>query len=294
MNKVNLHLFDIVIYTIVSIFAVCCLIPFILVLSGSLSTETDIINYGYSIIPKHITFLSYRILLMNPYIMLNSYKITVIVTVSGTLLALLVNTMMAYSLSRKGLPGRNMMSFYTLFTILFSGGMVPWYIVCVNYLHLKDKIIAMILPYLVNGWYIFLLRNFIQTLPEEMRESAKIDGAGEFTIFLRIVLPLMKPALATIGLFLVLNYWNDWWLGLMLIDKTELKPLQLMLRVIVSNVDFMRQQMNSPEMRRIAYTLPAEGLKMAVCVVTIGPIVFLYPFVQKYFVKGITMGAVKG
>ncbi len=281
-------------YFVAGAFAVMCLLPFIMVVSGSLSSEQDIANYGYGLVPKHIDFISYKVLFLDVNRILNAYKISIMVTLAGTVLSLLVNSLMAYAISRKSLKYRKFLNVFTLVTILFNGGMVPWYIVCVNYMHLKDKLIAMIIPYLANAWYIFLLRNYIQSIPDEMHESAKIDGAGEYTIFFRIILQLMTPALATVGLFTALLYWNDWWLGLMLIDKQELQPLQLLLRTIVSNITFIKTSPNSAAIAQIAKALPTEGIKMAICVITIGPIVFLYPFLQKYFVKGIMLGAVKG
>ena len=284
----------ILIYFIVLLVSLFCLLPFIMIVTGSISNEQDIAKYGYTLLPKHIDLISYRVLLLDIKSIANSYKISMIVTIAGTLASLLVNTMMAYAISRKTLKYRKALSVYALITILFNGGMVPWYIVCVNYLHLKDKLIALIIPYLANAWYIFLLRNFVQTIPDAMHESAKIDGAGEYTIFFKIILRLMTPALATVGLFTALGYWNDWWLGLMLIDKTQLQPLQLLLRAIVSNIMFLKASTNAAAMQALIVTLPSEGIKMAICVITIGPIIFLYPFLQKYFVKGIMIGAVKG
>ncbi len=282
------------IYLLVLIFSAVCLLPFIMVVSGSLSNEQDIARYGYTLLPKKIDLVSYKILLLDIKTILRAYKVSLIVTAAGTLGSVLINTMMAYAISRKTLKYRRFFSVFSLVTILFNGGMVPWYIVCVNYLHLKDTILGLILPYLANAWYIFLLRNYVQSIPDEMHESAKIDGAGEYTIFFKIILRLMTPALATVGLFTALGYWNDWWLGLMLIDREELKPLQLLLRTIVSNIMFLKASTNAAAMQQLAASLPSEGLKMAICVITIGPIVFLYPFVQKYFVKGIMVGAVKG
>lgn len=287
-------LIKILINFVVFIFALICLMPFIMVLSGSVSNEQDIYKYGYTLFPKHFDLISYRIMLLDIGTIANAYKISIIVTVAGTFISLLVNTMLAYVISRRTLKYRKVISVYALITILFNGGMVPWYIVCVNYLHLKDTIFALILPYIANAWYVFLLRNYLQTIPEEMHESAKIDGAGEYTIFFKIILRLMTPALATVGLFTALLYWNDWWLGLMLIDKTQLQPLQLLLRTIVSNIMFLKASTNAAAMQALIATLPSEGIKMAICVITIGPIVFLYPFLQKYFVKGIMIGAVKG
>lgn len=290
----KLTLLNVFCYSAVFVFSLLCILPFALSISGSLSLEEDIIKHGYSLIPRHVSFLPYQILFMDMGRIARAYKITLIVTVVGTVLGLLINTMMGYSISRKNLRYRNFLSFYIWIPILFSGGMVPWYIVCVNLLHLKNMVPALIIPYLANSWNIFLMRNFIRSIPDEMHESAKIDGASEMTIFLRIILPLSKPALATVGLFTALGYWNDWWLGLMLIDKIELQPLQMLLRILVSNVDFIRSSANSGEMAKLYTTMPGEGLKMAMGIITVGPIIFLYPFLQRYFIKGIMIGAVKG
>lgn len=294
MKKSKSNVLTVVSYLFVGFFTLFCILPFLMVISGSLSSEADILKYGYTIFPKNISFISYKILFLDAERIINAYKITIFVTVFGTFLNLLINAMAGYVLSRKDLKCRKVLSIYTIVTMLFSGGMVPWYIVCVNYLHLKDKIIALIIPYLAYGWYILLLRNFFQSIPDEMHESAKIDGAKEFTIFYKIMLPLAKPALATVGLFAALGYWNDWWLGLMLVDDTKKQPLQLLLRTIVSNVTFLQSSPNAAMMQQVSAAIPAEGIKMAVTIITIGPIVMLYPFAQKYFVKGIMVGAVKG
>lgn len=284
-----------IIYIIAIVFSLFCLLPFLMVVSGSLTSEQDIMKYGFTIIPKNITTVAYKILLSKPDIIINAYMISTIVTVVGTTISVFLTSMIAYVISRKTLKYAKAMSMYCLITILFSGGMVPWYIVCINYLHLKDQLIAQIVPYLINGWYIFLMRNFFQSIPDEMHESAKIDGAGELRIFVQIILPLATPALATICLFIGLVYWNDWWLSLMLIDKENLRPIQYMLRIIVSNISFLKSQVSaSPEVQRIAAVLPDEGLKMATCIVTMGPIILLYPFLQRFFIKGIMIGAVKG
>lgn len=290
LSKLNKSL----IYLVTGIISIFCLLPFFMVISGSLTNEQDIAKYGYGLFPKHIDFIAYKVLLLDMGRIIDAYKISITVTVLGTFFGLLVNSLMAYALSRKNLRYRGFLNLFTLITILFNGGMVPWYIVCVNYMHLKDKLIALIVPYLANAWYIFLLRNFAQSIPAEMHESAKIDGAGEYTIFFKIIFRLMTPALATVGLFTALGYWNDWWLGLMLIDNQKLQPLQLLLRTVVSNITFIKTSPNAAAMAQLVAAIPTEGIKMAICVITIGPVIFLYPFVQRYFVKGIMIGAVKG
>ncbi|MBQ8953856.1 MAG: carbohydrate ABC transporter permease, partial [Clostridia bacterium] len=185
-------------------------------------------------------------------------------------------------------------NYYVLFTMLFSRGMVPWYIICVNVLHLKDTIFALLLPCMASAWNIFLLRNYFTSVPEEMYESARIDGAKDFRIYWNIYLPLSTPVLATVTLFTALGYWNDWWLGLMLIDKSELQPLQLLLRNIISNIQFLQTMEQNPEIQRMMASIPGDGVKMALVIITTGPIILLYPFLQRYFVKGIMVGAVKG
>lgn len=288
------RLYKSLIYLVTGAIGLVCLMPFFMVVTGSLTNEQDIARYGYTLLPRNIDFIAYKVLFLDAGRILNAYKISVMVTILGTAASLFVNSLMAYAISRKDLKYRRFLNVFTLITILFNGGMVPWYIVCVNYMHLKDKLIALIVPYLANAWYIFLLRNFIQTIPGEMHESAKIDGAGEYTIFFRIIFRLMTPALATVGLFTALGYWNDWWLGLMLVDNQKLQPLQLLLRTVVSNITFIKTSPNAAAMAQLIAAIPTEGIKMAICVITIGPIVFLYPFVQRYFVKGIMIGAVKG
>lgn len=294
VKKKNASLITTVSYALVTLFTLFCIIPFIMVISGSLSSEADIMKYGYSFLPRRISFTAYQILFCDSARILKAYMITIFVTVVGTFFNLLINAMAGYVLSRKALKLRKFLSVFTIITLLFSGGMVPWYIVCVNYLHLKDNLSALIIPYLAYAWYILLLRNFFQSIPDEMHESAKIEGANEFTIFFRIMVPLAKPALATVGLFAALGYWNDWWLGLMLIDDNNKQPLQLLLRTIVSNVTFLQSSPNASMMQQVSNVIPSEGIKMAVTIVTIGPIILLYPFAQKYFVKGIMVGAVKG
>ncbi len=282
-------------YAAILAFSVFCILPFVLVLSSSLTSEDAILQYGYNIFPRDFSLEAYRVLLVDASKIINGYKISIIVTVVGTLSSLLVTALLAYPLALKRVRYRKQLNVFTLITILISGGIVPWYIVCVKYLGLQDNLAALIIPYLCQAWNVFLLRNYFQALPDELTESAKIDGAGEYRIFFQIIAPLSKPALATVGLFIALAYWNDWWLGLMLLNKVELQPLQLLLRTIQSNVEFLSTSVQGAEIVRMTGgRLPAEGLKMATCIVTIGPIVLVYPFIQRFFIKGLLIGAVKG
>mgnify|MGYP005860025235 FL=1 len=294
MKKRSKALSNLPIAIILLIFAMLCVLPFWLVLSGSLTSEAEIMSSGFGLFPKKIDFTAYKILMTNMSRILNGYKISLIVTVVGTTLTVVVVSLAAWPISQNRVKYHNALNFFVLFTMLFSGGMVPWFIVCRNMLHLTDTIWALILPYVANDWYIFLVRNYYRGIPDELVEAAKIDGAGEYRIFGQIIFPLSKPVLATIALFACLAYWNDWWLGIMLVDKVEMQPLQLLLRTITSNIQFLSTAGNANAVAVASSSIPSEAIKMATCIITIGPIILVYPFVQKYFVKGIMVGAVKG
>ncbi|MFE4711441.1 MULTISPECIES: carbohydrate ABC transporter permease [Paenibacillus] len=294
MSARKFSLSQFLIALVIGLFSLACLFPFLMVVSGSLSTEKDIMQYGYSLWPKTITFDSYRILLLGSNRIFQAYGVSTFVTIVGTVLSLFLTSMGAYVMARRSFKYRNILSIFVIITMLFSGGLVPWYIIIVRYLHLKDTIWALILPSLANAFNMFLIRNFMLSIPEDLHESAKMDGAGEFRIYARLIMPLALPVLATVGLFVALGYWNDWFLGLMFVDKQELQPLQLLLRTLISNVEFLKSSSNAAAMQRISTQIPSESIKMALTVITIGPIIFLYPFLQRYFVKGLMVGAVKG
>jgi putative aldouronate transport system permease protein len=283
-----------IIYLVVGIFSIGCLMPFLFIISGSFTDEMEIVRKGFTLIPGKFSYSAWVMLSHDIQSIVNGYIVTVSVTIVGTFLSLVVTSLMAYPLSVATLKYRNPLAFFAFFTMIFSGGMVPWYIVVSNVLHLRNTFFALILPYSINAWNMFLLRNFFRTIPKEIAESAKIDGAPEITIFVRLIIPLAKPGLATVGLFIALGFWNDWWLGLMFIENRHLFPVQLLLRAIVSNVQFLQTSVAATIASDASRILPFEGVKMAVCLVTIGPIILLYPFVQRYFMRGIIVGAVKG
>ena len=289
-NRISISKF--IFISIACIFSLCCVLPFLLVLSGSFTQESQLLA-GLSLIPRQFSTLSYEYMFRNPDKIITGYRVTITVTLVGTFVSVMINALMAYPLSKKNLKYKNIIAFYAYFTMLFNGGMVPWYLVCVNVLGLYDNIAALILPYVANAWYMLLLRNYFKTIPDEMQESAIIDGAGELKIFFRIILPLSVPVLATVTLFVALLYWNDWWLGIMLVDNDKLLPLQLLLRVIVSNAQYITSG-SIGNMLASQSKPPAEGTKYAATIITIGPILFLYPFLQKYFIKGLMIGAIKG
>jgi putative aldouronate transport system permease protein len=292
--KKHVSLGYVLVVVCVGIFSAFCLYPFLLVISGSLTTRAAAVTYGFTLIPREFTTEPYKVLFTNSKAIFDGYRVTVLVTIIGTCLSLVVNSMMAFVLSRQNLFGKKFINIYVLITMLFSGGMVPWYIVCTRYLHLKDSYIALVVPMLVSAWNIFLIRNYFKAMPNELYESARIDGARDFHIYWRIYMPLAKPVLATVLLFTALGYWNDWWLGLMLIDKQEMQPLQMLLRAIIANIQFLQTMDSSPQMQRMMANIPGDGVRMALVIITTGPIILLYPFVQRYFVKGIMLGSVKG
>lgn len=279
-------------YPLIFLFAAVCLIPFLVVIGSSFTSESYIIRNGYSILPKEWSMESYATIFRSPMAIIRAYGVTIFVTTTGTILSVFLNTMAGYVLQRKDFEWRNKLSFYYFFTTLFSGGLMPWYIMCVKYLHLKDSIWAMILPGIVSVWNILLVKGFMAEIPFEMTESAKIDGAGDFTIFLKLIWPLSKPVIATIGLFTALTYWNDWYNSMLFINSDHLYSLQYQLYKLLNDAKVLRQL--ASEAGIVVDTVPIESMKMALTVVVTGPIVLLYPFVQRYFIKGLTLGAVKG
>lgn len=279
-------------YLIVAIFALICLFPFTLMVTSSFMNEKEILTEGFKLIPNEWSFSAYEFLFRTPKKLIDAYGVTIFTAVVGTLMGLLCMSMAGYVLCRKDFLYRNQISFFIYFTTLFSGGLIPSYLLMVNGLHLKDSVWAMILPAIMSPWSIFLMRNFMKSVPDSLYESASIDGAGDFRIFWQIFLPLAKPALATVGLFLVLGYWNQWYSAMLYIESPEKYPLQYFLQKIINqaNITLLIQQgltINTQDM-------PSESIKMATAVVATGPIILVYPFVQKYFVSGMTVGAVKG
>jgi ABC-type sugar transport system, permease component len=285
-------LFNTLGFIIVGLFALLCLIPFWLIISGSFMSQEAISMHGYSLWPTEWSFDAYKLLFQTSQELIRAYGITIMVTTIGTVIGLLITAMTAYVLNCKDFRMRNYFSFYFYFTTLFSGGLVPWYILLVKYLDMKNSILALILPPLLNVFYILIMRSFVSAIPEAIRESATIDGAGDFTIFTRLILPLIKPALATIGLFIALHYWNDWFNTMMFIDNERLYSLQYYLYQILSKMEFLNSAVAQAGIATA--NIPSDAYKLAITLATTGPIILLYPFVQRYFVQGITVGAVKG
>ncbi|MDF2484062.1 MAG: binding-protein-dependent transport system inner rane component [Herbinix sp.] len=280
-------------YSFMGLFAIICLYPLILTLSVSLSSEREVALQGYSIFPQGFSFNTYIYIFAHSGMkILKSYGLTIFVTVVGTLGALLITTMISYAISIKALRYRNMIAFICNFTIIFSAGLIPWYIMCVRYYNLRNSVFALIIPSIFSVWNMFLLRTYFSHIPQSLYEAAKIDGANYFEMYYKIALPLCKTGILTVGLMYALQYWNDWWNALMFINDKKLFTLQFYLYNILSNVNAISSGV-VPSGAAANITLPAETVKMAVTVITIGPIIFLYPFVQKFFINGIMTGAVK-
>ncbi|NMO94725.1 ABC transporter permease subunit [Paenibacillus lemnae] len=280
---------------IAGIFAFLCVFPFLFVLIISFTDEKSLATNGYQIIPEKWSLEAYRYVFQTGDTLLRSYGVTIFVTVVGTIISLCVIALYAYAVSRKSFRYRNFFSFFAFFTMLFNGGLVPTYIVATQVLHLKDSIWALIWPLAVNAFYIMILRTFYSTsVPDAILESGKIDGASEFKIFYKLVLPLSLPGLATIGLFSTLGYWNDWFNALLYIDNPDLVPLQSMLMRIETSMQFILQNSQNSSLSMSALqSLPQDTSRMAMVVLATGPIVLAYPFFQRYFIQGLTIGAVK-
>lgn len=279
-------------YVYIGFFALVCVIPFYLIIVASFTSEASLIRNGYPIIPTDFDLQSYMLCLKNPVSILKAYGTTIAVTVVGTVLAVLMATMTGYVLSRKDFPWRNGFSFFFFFTTLFSGGLVPWYMMCVRYLHLKNTYFALILPLMFSVWNMIIAKTFMNGIPDAITESAKIDGANDMVIFVKLILPLSKPLVATLGLFSALAYWNDWYNCMLFVTDENMFNLQYYLQRMLGSAEAMRIV---AEKSGIALpSVPLEGMKMAMTIIATGPIVLLYPFVQRYFVKGLTIGAVKG
>lgn len=286
------RVFNIISVVLLSLLTLFCTLPFWLILSGSFTSQDSILTDGYRLLPKIFSLEAYQFLFKAPEDMLHAYGVTIFVTAVGTFSSMIVTSMAAYVLSSRDFTYRNTVSFFFYFTTVFGGGLVPWYIFNMKYLHFKNNYISLILPTLVNVTYLLILKSYMANIPEAVFESARLDGANDWTIYRRIALPLSKAGLATVGLFIALNYWNDWYAAMLYIDDDRMYPLQYYLNDILNKSQGM---MNAAARAGIpSAQVPSEPVKLAMTVVATGPIVLLYPFLQKYFVKGVTIGAVKG
>ncbi len=297
MKKQDKIVGDVIAVILIALAVLFFLIPLLLVISVSLTDEQALITNGFSLIPSEFSIEGYRYIFMDPSTILISYGVTIAQAVLAMSLSVLVMSMCAYPLSRSNFKLRNIIMFYIFFTMLFSGGMVPTYILNTQTLGLRDNFLIYILPGAVSAWYVIILRTFFKELPAALVDSAKIDGARELTIFFRIILPLSKPVIATVSLLILLAKWNDWMTSFLYITNEDLFTLQYLLQRLLEKIEFVRAMaaealgagvdLNSEE-------LPGENMRFAMSVVAAGPMMFIFPFFQKYFVKGLTVGSVKG
>ena len=294
MKTINKLTFGkIMIYMAVTAIAAFCLLPLVLVVIVSFTAEEEIIRNGYSFFPSKWSLEAYKMLFENGKEVFRCYLNSICITAVGTVMATMITAMASYSLANPSVQYRNGIAMYFFVTMVFNGGMVPWYIMCKN-LGLMDSYLALLIPTLIfSPFNLFLMRNYMQQLPASLMESAKLDGANDGVIAFKIYFPLCKPILATVALFYGIAYWNDWWNAIMLVSDADLYPIQYYLMKLRSDQNFMKQLQSSGMMGGSAFT-PSESLQMATAAVTIGPIVLLYPFLQKYIVKGLVIGSVKG
>lgn len=285
--------FDVITYVFLTLGSIICVLPFIIILSGSFTDDYTIVTQGYSVLPRNLTLAAYKTIFKAPKDILQAYKMTFYYTIVGTGLGLLMITLTAYVISRKEFKYRNTVSFLIYFTSIFGGGMIPWYLMYANVLNLKGSAFAIWFPALMSPFLVILMRTFISgSVPDAITESAKIDGAGHLTIFFKIVLPVLGPGLATIGLFLALGYWNDWYRSSMFSTNSETWELQFYLYDLLNATTAMKQMAQNASISTA--DLPTQSVKLAMAVVATGPVLLFYPFVQRFFVSGITVGAVKG
>ncbi|MDY3930060.1 MAG: carbohydrate ABC transporter permease [Clostridia bacterium] len=272
------------------ILSLSCLLPIILIISVSLSDNGEILKNGYSFLPQGFNLEAYKYLLKDSTKLVNAYKITLIATVGGTFVAMMSTITLAYVTSRRDYKFRSIISFMIAFTMLFNAGLVPTYIWVTKYLHLKNNLLVLILPGAVTAWNIILMRSFFLGLPEEIFEAAEIDGSSEWNSLFRIAIPLSKPALATVGLFIILSYFNSWQDSMLYMEPDRIS-VQYFLYKTMNNI---QEAQSGNSFLDATQVFPQEPVRMAMAVVAMLPIVIVFPFLQKYFVKGITLGSVKG
>lgn len=294
MKTKKIPVSKVIIHAIFILLTLVCVVPLLLVVGISFTEESSLMAEGYHLIPREFSTAAYEFVFTGATSVLRAYGVTIFVTVAGTFLHLLCMSMLAYGLTREEVTARNALSLFVYIPVLFNGGLVPYYMLITKYLHLKNTIWVLIITQLVSATNVLIFRNFFKSIPNSLVESARIDGAGEIRTFFKIVLPLSKPSLASIGLFVAIAYWNDWMTCSLYIENSKLQTLQYMLQSLMSNVQYLIMNADvSQSAQQALNNLPTEGVRMATCVLAVGPIIFLYPLLQKYFASGLTVGAVK-
>ena len=289
-NSIGENFFNFLIITILLILTLSFLLPFIIVLSTSLISELEWAERGGHVLyPKNLSFAAYEILFGKSYVLFNAYQITFLRVTLGTFCNMIFTTSLAYALAQKDLPGRIPLTFLVFFTMIFNGGLIPHFLL-VDFLNLRNTIFALFVPTLINGWYLLIMRNFFMKIPRDLVDAAIIDGASPFKILVNVVLPLSMPVIATISLFYAVYHWNEWFYASIYISENDMKPMQIILRGLlnqatmqgIDNISFMEEPP------------PAASLRSALIIFSTVPILLVYPFIQRYFIKGIMVGGVKG
>lgn len=294
MAKKKFHISYGIIHIVLILLTAVCVIPLLLVVGISFTDEQSLMSNGYNLIPKVFSLDAYKYVFTGAVSVGQAYLVTILVTVVGTAGHLLFMSMLAYGLTREEVTARNKISFFVYLPVLFNAGLVPTYMLFTRTLHLKNTIWVLILISIASSTNVLILKNFFNTIPKSLIESARIDGSSEFRTFFTIVLPLSKPSLASIGLFVAIAYWNDWLTCSLYIETPKLQTLQYLLQSLMNNIAYLQANAGaSASLEAAIANLPSESARMATCVLAVGPIIFLYPFLQKYFEKGLTIGAVK-
>ena len=290
--------FQILAHIILALLSALAVIPFVLMIVSSLTDNNTLVANGYSFWPEKWSLYAYEYIFNTGNSVLHAYGISIVLTIVGTLIALILTTMLSYVISRKGLPGRGIITFLVVFTMLFNGGLVPTYMVYAKIFNVKNTFMALLVPgLLMSGFNIMLMKSYFCTnIPDEILDAAYIDGATEFQAFYKVALPLAKPIVATIALFVGIAYWNDWMNGYIYITKnTDLYSVQNLLNRMMQNIQYLSQNSSNIQQAGVGLNaIPTASVRMAMATVGVLPILVVYPFVQKYFVKGITLGGVKG
>jgi putative aldouronate transport system permease protein len=288
---------NVVLNIILAVYGFLCVVPLLLIISASLTDEKMLAIKGYRFIPEAVTTYAYKYIITNTPQVVTAYGITILVTLVGTVLGVLVMALYAFPISRPDFKYKNFFTIFLVFTMLFNGGMVSTYLIGVNVLHFKDNLWGLIFPYLMNAFWVIILRTFYKTnIPDSLIESAKIDGASDFTTFFKIVFPLALPGIATIALFAMVQYWNDWFLASLYINNPNLAPLQYLLYQLQTSMQYLLQNSGNIGGRAgdVLAKMPSESARMAMVIIGVGPVILTFPLFQKYFVKGLTVGAIKG
>lgn len=295
-NQKKILWYPMIIHLIFVLITLTMLIPFVIVIIISLSDEQSLLHKGFRFIPDNFSLTAYHYFLKSPGVIIRAYGVTITVSVISTFLGLILTSTLGYTLSRKDYGLQRITSFYVFFTMLFSGGLVPFYILMTQWLHLKDTIWALIVPGLLSPFNVLIMMGFMSKIPTEIIESAKVEGAREWRIYFQLILPLSKPALATLGLFILFSHWNEWFNALLFINNENLVPLQLLLVRTLNTIEFITSR---PEFTQSMITFdvsafPKTSAKFAVVILAAGPMLIVFPFFQRYFVAGLTVGAIKG